>query len=49
MMPIVEGFLAALDKIAVKFNLSIDIVGSFATGLWTHSSDINVSLVPRGN
>lgn len=31
-----------LDKIGAMFHLKIDIIGSYATGLWTSSSDIDI-------
>lgn len=49
MIPMAEQFFAALDKIVSKYHLGIEVVGSFATGLWSSRSDINVSLVPRTN
>ena len=42
-----EQFLGVIDRIAGKFQLGIDVVGSFATGLWSRRSDINVSLTPK--
>lgn len=27
--------------------LSIEVIGSFATGLWTHHSDIDIALVAQ--
>jgi len=47
MVPLADKFFAAVDKIVSRYNLAIDIVGSFATGLWTTRSDINISLIPR--
>lgn len=49
MLPLAEKFFVTVDKIASRFGLTIDIVGSFATGLWTTRSDINISLLPRSN
>jgi len=31
-----------LAKIGASMNLKIDIVGSYATGLWTPASDIDI-------
>ncbi len=31
-----------LKKIGEHFSLEIDIIGSYATGLWTASSDIDI-------
>lgn len=49
MVPLAEKFFVVVDKIANRYGLLIDIVGSFATGLWTTRSDINISLIPRTN
>ena len=49
MVPLAEKFFASVDKIVNRYGLVIDIVGSFATGLWTTRSDINISLIPRSN
>jgi len=46
MVPIAEKFLDIIDKIAKKQGLTVEVVGSFATGLWFTYSDIDVSLIP---
>jgi DNA polymerase sigma len=46
MLPVAESFLDVLDKIAKKQGLTLEVVGSFATGLWSSYSDIDVSLIP---
>lgn len=46
MLPIAEKFLEILDKIVKKQGLVIEVVGSFATGLWSSYSDIDISLIP---
>ncbi len=47
MIPVAETFFLFLDKIAQKHGLALEIVGSFATGLWSNLSDIDISLIPR--
>ena len=31
--------------ISSKYNLALEVIGSFATGLWTPSSDIDLALI----
>ena len=46
MVPVAEKFLDIIDRIAKKQRLTVEVVGSFATGLWSTYSDIDISLIP---
>lgn len=46
MVPVAEKFLDIIDRIAKKQGLTVEVVGSFATGLWSTYSDIDISLIP---
>ena len=39
--------LSALEQIVNRYSFVTEIVGSFATGLWPSSSDIDVNLLPN--
>jgi DNA polymerase sigma len=45
----IEPFLSSLEKVALKHGLLLEVVGSFATGLWSTFSDIDINLVPIEN
>ena len=49
MIPQAQQFLLIIKEIAYEQKLSVDVVGSFATGLWSSTSDIDISLVPIVN
>lgn len=38
----IEFIYKELSEIGRKFNMQTDIIGSYATGLWTPSSDIDI-------
>ena len=45
MVPVAEKFLDIIDRIAKIQRLTVEVVGSFATGLLSTYSDIDISLI----
>jgi DNA polymerase sigma len=41
--------MAALGSIAQKEGLSVEVYGSFATGLWVKQSNIDIQLITMDN
>lgn len=43
-----KGFLSKLDKLCQPEGLNVEIIGSFATGLWIRQSNIDIQLTRLG-
>lgn len=45
----IKALFGWLTRVGDEMHLSIDVIGSYATGIWTSDSDIDIVYVKRGN